>query len=194
MSHFHSSVSEQTKTNLLLLAELIESELVHSLNREALGCSRLDNIDGTDSSGYIAYQRGGYSVSELYSNNLDKSHQLTRKQSEWIDSQSSECYADFLSDNGVSELTDDLSEKYHEFERDWMSEALALFRVWVEDDNTINIDFGVNYADAPYYRNGSTENVMDFGIPLTLFNNISTAKWLESVSYTHLTLPTKRIV
>lgn len=188
-NNFHSSVDAITKQNLLALAELVKEELISSLNHEAYGCSNLNEIQGYDASGYIAWQLGGYDVTEYYQNSLDSSCHLTKSQAAYLDEYAGYALKDFKRDNDIGEdddIPEELEDHYYEFENDYLGECLgeclAVFRCWVEDDNeTIQIDLGANYKDAPYFRNGSTENIIDFSIPKSLFNNFSAEKWLEVI-------------
>lgn len=184
-NNFHSSVDTVTKQNLLALAELVKEELISDLNREAYGCSNLNEVQGYDASGYIAHQVGGYDVTEYYSNSLDSSCHLTKSQAAYLDEYAGYALKDFKRDNDIEDdddIPEELEEHYSKFEDDYLGECLAIFRCWLEDDNkTIQIDLGANYKDAPYFRNGSTENLIDFSIPKSLFNNFTAEKWLEVI-------------
>jgi len=174
--HFHATVSEQAKTKLLELAELVQSEVISNFTSDACGCTNLTTIHGCDESGYIALQHGGYSVIEWYSNNQDRSQQLTRKQSEWIDKTVHDAWVEFCSENNLNssnDLPEHFEDDYYEYEREYLGDCLAMFRCWVTDDNqSVNIDFGANYKDAPNYRDNCAETILEFTLPVERFNNI----------------------
>jgi hypothetical protein len=179
MKNFKSSVPLLVQAKLHSLAtelELTFSDVVGMLSSRAepIGDVRLDEIEGNYVSGWMPRQDGGFNVNQLFRSDLDNSYHFTEKQTDFVKSQSEECYAAFFEDNGIDpstwdDLTEEQKESYSEYENEWFEDG-AMLEVqmyangypgsyWEEKEQTINIRVSINYRDAPYFRESSAEDI-----------------------------------
>lgn len=177
MKNFKNSVPLIVQSKLKMLAAFINDNLsnVVTTRYEAQCESRVSEIEGNYVSGWNPRQDGGFEVSQFVQSDIDSSYHFTQKQTDYVQEQSAQCYSAFFSDNGIDEetqycdLTEEQKEQYYEYEREWFQDG-ALLQIqmfasgypggyWEEKEQTITVRVSINYSDAPYFREGSAEDI-----------------------------------
>jgi len=180
MKHFKRDVPEAIQTKLAALANLSENEWENTLVTGHKGFggltdTRTDEIQGNHVSGWIPRQDGGFTVSKLYSCDVDSSYHFTQKQTDFVNKQSANCFEAFLSDNNIDNetqwdgLTEKQKEEFADYENEWFNDgALLQFQMFVEGFNSsdmfakhkqVTIRLSINYKDAPYFRERGAEDI-----------------------------------
>jgi hypothetical protein len=167
MTHFNESVTVEVQTKLKEFSENVLENFISKF-REGFGCSRIDNIYGIASSGYIPLQKGGYMISEFYSNDIDKSNHFTKKQTEF----NAQCYESFLTeykrDNSIDEIDyDDVD--FQNAESEYFEPCALEVRIWIKKDDMVILNVSVNYRDAPYYRFKIAETIIEKSMTIDEF-------------------------
>lgn len=163
-AHFADSVPQAVRDKLLMLATAVKDGFIGEQG-EAYGSTTLDAIYGQAYSGYIPLQLGGYEVSELYRNDTDSSYHFTKEQTDFNNKQSEDCYEAFARDNGLENdftidcMSPEMQDAFYDYENEWFEPALLRFELCLKDLNTVEIQLGINYSDAPYYRTQYDETI-----------------------------------
>jgi len=183
MKHFDKTVNEKTALKLKELADLVKDNYISDQNNAMRG-GEINEISGVSYSGFIPFQKGGYSVDEFYSHAFSSGESLTNKEQEFADKTSAECWKDFLSDNGLKESTeyDDLTNEQQNdlsgYEIESLEPTLLRYESWVDDDDRIFLRLSAGYEDAPYYRTQYDETIKE----LTLEEKDFLEKDLETLA------------
>lgn len=163
--HFNESVPTEVREALLALAESAKESLVSEIG-EALYCANINNIHGVHYDGFVAYQKGGFEVSELISFDTDSTYHIDDQMTE-----NANIYYEYMLEcashdlefdcQDWNSLTEDQREEFGEYENEWFEPALIRFEVWVDDDDQIFVRLSVNDTDAPYYRSASDRTLYE---------------------------------
>jgi hypothetical protein len=198
MKNFKANVPADVQAKLKELAEMVQSEFrsIRSNHGESQsGESRLDEIEGNYVSGWMPRQDGGYSVSEWMISDIDSSYHFTEKQTEYVNSQSEQCYVAFFEDNGIDPTTWDNSTEEHleafsEYENDWFSDgALLQVQMFVEgysengDEKQITIRASINYKDGEYAREKYAEDIKSVVLEIDEFMKTSNEDIIKQLTF-----------
>lgn len=179
MKNFKSSVPLLVQAKLHSMATEIEmywDDMVSafaSRRPEEYNDVRVDEIEGNYVSGWMPNQDGGFSVNQIFDSGIDTAV-FTESQREYNNQQSNNCFDAFKSDNKIdsdAELTEEQSEDYSEYERDWFSDG-ALFSVQMfmegyngktfsfdrDPEQTVTIRVSINYK-SEYFAERDAEDI-----------------------------------
>ena len=176
MTHFNNTVSIELQTKMSEFAENVNDDFISEF-RDCCGCSNIATIDGIEYSGYIPLQKGGFLISEFYSNELDSTYHFTKNQTTF----NAKIYESFLNDykreNSLDEIDYD-DEMFQNLENDFFDPCAFEFRIWIDNSDMVQIDVSVNYKDAPYYRFKSSENIIEKSMTIDDFMELDVAQFL----------------
>jgi hypothetical protein len=158
MSHFNPTVSLEVQTKLKEFADMVSDNFISEF-RECFGCMNISTIDGIESSGYIPLQKGGFNISEFYRNGIDPTFLFTKKQKAFNDKLYDDFITEYKRENSLDEIDYDDNE-YQRCECDLFESSLLEFRIWIDNDDMVQIYISVNYKDAPYYRYEKAESMV----------------------------------
>lgn len=166
MEHFDKRVSIGVAEKCKELAEYAKDNLGMYPKAESFGCPNLDKIDGVEVSGFVPYQYGGYSVTELIRFDMDCSYHLTSGMTAYANKLYEDMLESFELDNKLEsvewdDLTEEQRNELRDYECEWFEPAMLKFEVYVGNksyyDDSIDLshvylELSVCYSDAPYYR------------------------------------------
>ena len=183
--HFAECVNTDICEKMADIAKAVESEFIGDPSDkhrfEAYGCTHINDISGVSYDGFFAYQNGGYSVTEVYQNNVDSSYHFLNEQTEYMNTCEKNLYDSFFNDNkeklqamnltaefSYSDLENnpELQREFEEYENEGFDPAILFFENWIDRNEEKNIFFrvSINFKDAPYYRSKYATTIFEFSI------------------------------
>ncbi len=176
-NHFADDVPQGIREKLLTIAEWVKDNRISNhpnagMGKEAYGCVNLNEISGKSYDGFIAFQSGGYTVTEPYANGWHSGSYFTEDEEKATDEQYQNMLEGFVRDNmglhykeaqewaktlDCNALDEQTQDDIAPYESDWFEPVLLRFQLWVEDSGNVYMEESINYIDAPYYRTGSDE-------------------------------------
>lgn len=184
INHFDDSVPQAVRDKLFVLATAVKDDFI-SEQGEAYGSVTLDAVYGQAHSGYTPLQLGGYKVTELYRNDCDPSYHFTKEQTDFNNEQSEDCYEAFARDNDLENdftidcMSPEMQDAFYEYEKEWFEPALLRFEIWLKDLTTVEIQLGINYSDAPYYRTQYDDTLFTTTMPIEKLLKITTEQFIQ---------------
>lgn len=182
--NFADSVPQTIRDKLYTLAVAVQDNFI-SDQGESIGTSRLDAIYGYAYDGYIPFQLGGYEVSEFYHNDVDPSYHFTEAQTDYNNKSLENCYKSFAFDHSFEDdftidcLSPEMQDAFYEYEYDWFEPALLRFELWVKDLSTVELQLGINYKDAPYYRTKYDDTLFTLSLPIKDIMQINSEDFIK---------------
>ena len=178
MIPFKNIVPSEVQEKLLRIAESIEANFTDVITSgESYGCARMDVIHGMSYDGFIAFQDGGYTVSNLYRCDIDSTYHFNATQTAYMNQQEKYMMEDFYNDAKVlsgtsyNDMTDEQQMKLQEYEQEYYEPALVSIELFVNmDDDIVTMRTEINYRDSPYYREKSNDMLAQ--------NNLTIAEFL----------------
>lgn len=167
MSHFKETVKIKTQNKLENLRDIFADDFMDYRLTEFYGCQNKDDISGIGYSGFCPFQDGGYEVTDLYSNSTDSSYHLSEEQTKTTNEFYDNMRNSFAEENNLpinfdyDDLTEDLQNSLSDYESEWIEPAMFKFRCWIKDGEVF-ADIGINYRDAPYYRDSTFETLAEY--------------------------------
>lgn len=143
--NFNYKVSEEYQEKLKDLAELAKSDFISEF-RDSYNNSTISEIYGNSYTGYNPTRTdGGYTVLELYRNDIDNCCHFTKKQSEYNNKISENCYSDFIKLHNLPEDTDlSENEDYWEYEYDLFDSSILILDINIYN-NIVEIKCWIDY-------------------------------------------------
>ena len=178
MIPFKNIVPSEVQEKLLRIAESIEANFTDVITSgESYGCARMDVIHGMSYDGFIAFQDGGYTVSDLFRCDIDSTYHFNDTQTAYMNQQEKYMMEDFYNDAKVlsgtsyNDMTDEQQMKLQEYEQEYYEPALVSIELFVNmDDDIVTMRTEINYRDSPYYREKSNDMLAQ--------NNLTIAEFL----------------
>ena len=180
MSHFANSVYAELAAKIQNLAETVKEDFISDQSFDSYGCTNINEISGKSYDGFIAFQDGGFEVSELYRSDTDSSYHLTQAQTDTMNERQEFCYECFRSDNkelnlpedyGYADIPEEFQNHFTEYEAEFFEPALMRFETWVDRDQSqsIFLRLSLNYRDQPYYRSKYDETLFEIKVTAEQF-------------------------
>ncbi len=165
--HFATDTSPKVQKKLGELAELIKEDFISEIegfDHLAGGDPDLDEISGKSYSGFIPFQKGGFSIADFYSTRHDP---ITKKEEKFNEEVEKSVFEDFCSDNEIknakdwNDLTDEQQEELQEYESGYSEQSYLNAEIWIDDDGKIFTRLSTNYKDVPYSRSKYAEDLRE---------------------------------
>ena len=143
--NFNHKVTEEYQEKLKDLASSAKSDFISEF-RDNDNNTSINEISGNSYIGYCPIRTdGGFTITELYRNDIDTCCHFTKKQTEYNNRISEETYQDFIKLHNLPEDTDlSENEDYWEYEVDLFDLSILIFFINIYN-NIVEVKCWIDY-------------------------------------------------